>query len=326
MSVALTSMTCSLVSVIVPTYNRANLLPQALASVLRQTHKEYELIVVDDGSTDNTQEIVASFAPQLSRPIRYIHQVNRGEPAARNRGLAVARGTYVAFLDSDDHWTPGYLASCVSALSAVPEAGAAFMDHGISRDGKTFVPTDAGKIGSQLALLRRLATRDLVLASDAVMVRRSVFAAVGGFEEKLQVGTDWEMWVRIASLFRMIHVPGIGVIVYQHVNNTASQPVKIDTHVRNAIAVIMDHAHPEVRRLRRRILARGHLDTGYFFAFAGAPARALEKLVRAVCIDPGILGNGFVLRTLARIGLGNAGYAWLQRLVQRPQACGTLLN
>ena len=105
------------VSVILPTYNRAQFLPAAFASIANQTFTDWELVIVDDGSTDNTPDVVRAF--ETSKPVRCVRQDNRGAYAARNRGLDEASGTYVAFFDSDDLWLPHHLQRCVQALGAM---------------------------------------------------------------------------------------------------------------------------------------------------------------------------------------------------------------
>jgi hypothetical protein len=110
-----------LVSIVLPTYNRAAFLRAAFASIRAQRLGEWELIVVDDGSTDGTRDLVADLAGTMGRPVRYVYQENQGAGAARNAGLDLARGAYVAFYDSDDVWLPHHLSHCVAALEANPE-------------------------------------------------------------------------------------------------------------------------------------------------------------------------------------------------------------
>jgi glycosyltransferase involved in cell wall biosynthesis len=109
------------VSIILPTYNRAKFLPQAFESIRAQAWTDWELIVVDDGSTDDTRELIARLSSGLRQPVHYVYQENRGPYGARNTGLDLARGRYVAFFDSDDIWLPHHLQDCVRALGANPE-------------------------------------------------------------------------------------------------------------------------------------------------------------------------------------------------------------
>jgi cellulose synthase/poly-beta-1,6-N-acetylglucosamine synthase-like glycosyltransferase len=106
------------VSIILPTYNRAKFLPQAFESIRSQQFSDWELIVVDDGSTDDTRDLVKDLSRGWSQPVRYIYQANQGAYGARNTGLDLAEGEYVAFLDSDDIWLPHHLRDCVAALAA----------------------------------------------------------------------------------------------------------------------------------------------------------------------------------------------------------------
>lgn len=123
-----------LVSVIIPTYNRAMRCKAAVESVLSQTHGNVEIVVVDDGSKDNTREVIKG----MDERVKYIHQANAGVSAARNRGLEAATGDYIAFLDSDDSWRPWKLEAQLSTLRAFPEAGMVWTDMlAVDENGKT---------------------------------------------------------------------------------------------------------------------------------------------------------------------------------------------
>src|SRR5450755_820624 len=111
------------VSVIVPAYNAAVYLPHAIDSVLAQTFVDWEIVVVDDGSTDHTQSVVESYRPALADKLQYIHQSNHGLPAARNTGIKAARGEFIALLDADDVWLPQRLERGVQVLDSDPEIG-----------------------------------------------------------------------------------------------------------------------------------------------------------------------------------------------------------
>ena len=110
-----------LVTIVLPTFDRASFLPDAFASIQTQTFTDWELIVVDDGSGDATRDVVGAFAASSGRPVRYVYQTNQGPAAARNRGVREARTPYLAFFDSDDLWLPDYLMRGVTALEANPD-------------------------------------------------------------------------------------------------------------------------------------------------------------------------------------------------------------
>jgi glycosyltransferase involved in cell wall biosynthesis len=148
--------TAPAVSIILPTYNRAAFLPDAFASLKSQGFRDWELIVVDDGGTDQTPELVAALARDLQQPVRYVHQPNRGPYGARNTGLDLAGGRYIAFFDSDDLWLPHHLANGVKALEANPGVDWVF---GASRivnltTGKVAVPNTFYRHGRPRPFLR----------------------------------------------------------------------------------------------------------------------------------------------------------------------------
>src|SRR5262249_23203018 len=120
-------MTKGLVSIVVPTYNRAYCLPRTIDSVLTQTYPHFEIVIVDDGSTDNTRELIEGVAAR-ARPIRYLFQPNAGVCAARNCGLQAAKGDYIALLDSDDVWKPWKLEIQLACLDFLPEVGMIWTD------------------------------------------------------------------------------------------------------------------------------------------------------------------------------------------------------
>lgn len=138
--------TASRVSILLPTYNRASFLPAALDAIARQTLTAWELVIVDDGSTDDTARVVAEASGRLGRPVTYVHQANAGAYGARNTALGHASADYVAFYDSDDLWLPHHLADCVRALDAAPDvdwvyAACRIVDHATGRltDADTFI-------------------------------------------------------------------------------------------------------------------------------------------------------------------------------------------
>ena len=180
------------VSVIIPTYNRRELLREAIASVLAQTYGDFELIVVDDGSDDGTAAVVREFAG-----VRYVYQPNRGVSAARNHGVALSSGALLAFLDSDDLWQPRKLASQVAFFTAHPEALICQTEEIWLRRGVRVNPCHKHRKPAGDIFARSL---ELCLVSpSAVMLRRRLFERTGGFDESLPACEDYDLWLRIAA-------------------------------------------------------------------------------------------------------------------------------
>lgn len=199
------------VSVLIPTYNRAYIIHEALESALCQTYRDLEVLVIDDGSSDNTQEIVQS----LHEPrIRYLrHDYNRGCSAAYNTGIAAATGQLVAFLDSDDIWEPEYVESQVAFFSRHVNADVVFTDT-VIREAAATIPSLIGLMRAFPRLLKthpggedyvlshheihRCLLEEVPIKPSACVVRRAVFDRAGGFDEACPSGTDWDLFLRFS--------------------------------------------------------------------------------------------------------------------------------
>ena len=182
------------VSVIIPTYNRRTLLLEALHSVFAQTHRDYEVIVVDDGSTDQTQE---ALQPLLER-LRYISKPNGGEASARNRGIQEAQGGYVAFLDSDDLWEPKFLEVTTDYLGRYPDLGLVSTAWWTIPKGRREPRVRKPVLHGDLF---PLLMHQSFISASAVVARRDCFQRVGLFNESLEQAADYEMWLRIAHAY-----------------------------------------------------------------------------------------------------------------------------
>lgn len=182
------------VSVVIPTYNSARFLATAIRSVLAQTYKEYEIIVVDDGSSDNTTEVIKKFGEVCT----YIWQRNAGTAAARNNGIAASRGHLIAFLDADDAWLPGKLEAQVRLFEEKPEVG-------LVETASYLCDEDLNPIRYlPPARLRGDVFEDMLvngkgLVCSSVVVRRSLLERVGGFNTSFRFIEDREMWLRLAK-------------------------------------------------------------------------------------------------------------------------------
>ncbi len=190
------------VSVIIPTYNRAGLVPEAVASVLAQTYQDFELLVVDDASTDATAEALAAFGGEIlvfRRPQR------GGVSAARNRGIGAAQGEWLAFLDSDDLWLPEKLARQMALMAAQPRLLLSQTEETwVRREVRVNPPRTHRKEGGRIFL--RSLERCLVSPSAAVL-HRSLFEAHGGFDETLPAAEDYDLWLRLSWRYEVGLLP-----------------------------------------------------------------------------------------------------------------------
>jgi len=183
------------VSVIIPTYNRGRVIKEAIDSVLAQDYTEFELIVVDDGSTDHTSDVLDSYR----NVIKVLSQKNRGVSAARNRGIAEASGKFIAFLDSDDLWLPHKLSTQVEFFNKTPDALICQTEEVWIRNGLRVNPKKRHKKPS--GMIFKLSLELCLVSPSAVMIKRSLFDRVGEFDETLPACEDYDLWLRISSRF-----------------------------------------------------------------------------------------------------------------------------
>jgi len=200
-----------LVTIVVPAYNCASYINETLQSVYQQTYRNWEIILVDDGSTDATR---SALDPHMSR-VRYFYQKNHGTAAARNAGVRRARGDLIAFLDNDDLWLPEKLELQVQAMRDWPDAGLVFTDgksftrSGIRADSVISrrldrwihqnTTTDPTVVKG--SLLRELFFANEIASASSVMIRAQCLAQVGGFDETITVTDDFDLWLRIAQRY-----------------------------------------------------------------------------------------------------------------------------
>ncbi len=181
------------ISVIIPTYNRSHLLARAIRSVLNQTLPPQEIIVVDDGSSDNTAEILDGQFPQCI----YLQQSNLGVSAARNRGIEEATGDWLAFLDSDDEWLPGKLEAQRDLLQQLPHIKICHTEEIWIRNGRRVNQMNKHAKGGGHIFQNCLPL--CVISPSSVIIHRSLFEEVGLFDEQLPACEDYDLWLRICA-------------------------------------------------------------------------------------------------------------------------------
>jgi glycosyltransferase involved in cell wall biosynthesis len=240
-----------LVSVIIPTYNRAPVLGRAVESVLAQSLPSFELIVVDDGSSDGTTDVVSQFGDR----VKLIRQENRGASSARNAGIRASRGELIAFLDSDDEWLPSKLEKQAALFS-----DGDFICHTEEiwyRNGKQ-VPQKKIHRKQGGRFFQRALERCLISPSS-VMISRSLLDRVGWFDEDLPAAEDYDLWLRITAFHEVAFVPEPLVIKHGGCANQLSETTPaIDRYRIRAIEKILaaPDLSAELRKAARRELVR----------------------------------------------------------------------
>ena len=193
-------------SVIVPIYNKSLYIEKCLHSILNQTLKDFEIIVVNDGSTDNGQEKVIKFIEQnklqSTSAIKLITQINSGVSVARNNGVKVAKYSYIAFLDADDWWEPTYLECMKSMIEDYPEAGIYGSNYYIVKNGRTQLSTIGVEKDFEKGIINYCQvyakTLCMPLWTGATVIRKTIFESFNGFKAELRFGEDFDLWIRVA--------------------------------------------------------------------------------------------------------------------------------
>jgi glycosyltransferase involved in cell wall biosynthesis len=228
-------------SVIIPAYNRERYIGKAIESVLAQTCRDFELIVVDDGSTDNTAKEVKRYGDRVC----YIYQKNRGPSAARNTGIKAARGKYIAFLDSDDRFFPDKLRRNKKYLKRHPKCKFLYSWY-------TEVDGDGNKLGvkkprhcrSRKEIQKQLYRRNFTIRTSSVVVKRTCFKRVGLFDENYLKSQDWDMWLRLVAKYRG-YCQKAPLVEYRRHDDSITGRYKISPY------------HPFIRRKARMLFGWG---------------------------------------------------------------------
>ncbi|HLH07363.1 MAG TPA: glycosyltransferase [Terriglobales bacterium] len=225
----------TLISVIIPCYNSERFVKRAIDSVLAQTFKDYEIVVVDDGSTDSTAEKVKKYGSL----VRYLHQENRGLPAARNSGIKIAQGKYIALLDDDDWWVPEKLEKQLKILATSPRAAMVYCDATVVYESgdpeESFLAQfrygtklPRGRVRSQLI------EHNFILPSTVLIVR-DCLDKVGGFDESFRAVEDLDFWLRLASNWEIEVVPEPLIFRREGSHNMTANAERISTYALRAL-------------------------------------------------------------------------------------------
>lgn len=251
-------------SIIIPAYNSIKYLPETLESVLKQTFTDFEIIIIDDGSYDN----IVEWASRIQEPrVKFISQQNKGVSAARNLGIDLTTGEYIAFLDADDLWEATKLEKQLQCLKNNPSLGLVHTEMTVIDEeskllGRKFTSNVEGNA------LKPLLEQNTIVTSS-VIVRRSCLETVGNFDSNLTSSEDWELWVRIASRYCIALIKEPLVYYRQHSKNTTNNWQMLEQDLRY-IEQVFQSVPPQLSYLKNRSYAYANiylawkaLQTGY---------------------------------------------------------------
>lgn len=241
------------VSVIIPTYNCEKYIVEAVGSVLKQTYQDFEVIVVDDGSTDNTKNVLTPYSDRIT----YIYQANAGPAAARNVGIINSKGKYIAFLDADDVWNEKKLQIQVDCFKKDPRIDLVCSDSERFSDGGVLSGTKLGKIRVPKELTFEKLLYQNYIQTLTVMVRRECLEKVGCFDESkdLSYVEDYDLWLRVARSYKIEYLDQPLARYRFQPQNRSSNVIKI----RQAVLVMLDkmcNKWPEISKQYKNVIQR----------------------------------------------------------------------
>lgn len=306
------------VTVIIPTYNRAHYLGDAIQSVCEQTFNDFELIVVDDGSTDGTLDLLHSIHDLR---LRVLQQEHRGISAAMNAGLRAAHGLYIARLDSDDVWFPDMLAGQVAVLDAHPEVGLVYAKGQAMDAAGTPLPMTIGMPERYPGDSFRSMIRENCTCNITVVVRRACFDRVGWYDETLQMSEDWDIWLRVARHYQFAYVDRIVARFRWHEGNiTGLRSPHFATGLETGFKVLdkvfsISDLSPSIVAIKPLAYSNTYIAMGIRWLDLGAYCRALQAFWRALRVggNPAVMSVRLVWFLLVW-GIFRH-HAWGRRLV-----------
>ncbi len=274
------------VTVIIPAYNAGELLDEAVASVREQTYTDYELIVVDDGSTDDTADRAERLADGVPA-MRAIRAEHKGLAAARNRAVAEMRGEWIALLDADDLWLPEKLRRCMDYLAAHPELSIVYTPMAPVRiDGTRMQghskPCHAGRLSERLF-------QSIFVHDPAAVFHRRVIDACGGFDESLPVCVGHEFWLRVSTEFAFGLIDEPLALRRWSERSLTRRNRSRGARIKAGMLERFYREHPDAvgdRRAARRRLARVHYKAARALLAEGEPAEARAYLSKAIAYNP----------------------------------------
>lgn len=303
------------VSVVISAYNSMSYLPKTLESVLQQTFTDFEVLIINDGSTDH----ILSWASEIVDPrVKLISQENKGVAEARNTGIKHAQGEYIAFLDADDLWDPTKLEKQIQCFESNPDVGLVYTwTLLVDQQGKSLGAVTAAHVEGYV--WEKLLLGDVVGSGSSAVIRRSCFNKVGLFDSELPFTADCDMWARIAAYYPLVVIKEILVYYRQHPSGMSRDYDKIAQNSRLKIEKQFAQVPFELLYLRPRAYGHAFLWLAWKIMFdGGAIERVNHYAQQAVLHYPQMRYSAKFLRlqvVLILIRLfGINSYVWLKKL------------
>lgn len=273
-------------TIIIPTYNRASFLTKAIESVMNQTFQNWELLIIDDGSTDNTKEIIGDYISKDSR-IKYFYQENAERSAARNHGIDKARGEWICFLDSDDYYLENRLANLDSKLEKFPPKQGFFFTGIAYFNGEFFTKCD-DYLNKELSIYDFLITK--LIGTPQVIIKRE-FLLIEKFNTHLNIGEDLELWFRVSKLSEPEFIKDETTIVaLEHEDRSVNiKKYNSSLNLLKTFKIIFDKSHPGYKVTdfqKSRVLSNTYFNIAKYHMFQGDIFKSIYLTVFSIFIDP----------------------------------------
>lgn len=240
-----------LISVIIPVYNGEKTIRETIESVLNQTWTDLEVLVINDGSQDSTLKIVSNIEDTRLKVFNYS---NAGLSASRNRGITLAQGEYVSFLDADDLWTPDKLELQLKALEANPEAAVAYSwVNYITETGEFF--RSGNYINMNGNIYEKFLNQNVLENGSNPLIRKQALTEVGGFDQDLSYAEDWDMWMRLAARYHFVAVPSPQILYRMSANSMSGNILKMEAGCLRLIEKAFNQAPTSLQHLKKNSYA-----------------------------------------------------------------------
>ena len=267
------------VSVVIPTYNREQFIERSIKSVLNQTYQDFEIIVVDDASIDNTKEVVAGFNDQRIKYVR--HEKNRGEAAARNTGIKLAEADYIASHDSDDEWLPEKLAKQIQVFeNCSPEVGVVYTGFWKEESGeKTYIPFEG--VNKKEGNIHQELLKGNFIGSPVTLIKKECFEKAGMFNEEISNLVDWELWLRVSKYYHFKYIDEPLVIAHYHSDNVSSNHHAFIEALESVLEKYSDEFASD-----KKLLAKHYIDIGNLLVVNKETQNGRDHLIKAIKLYP----------------------------------------